>query len=221
MSDYRRAVNLIKKYEGYSEKAYPDTVTGSTPYTFGYGTQYYPNGAPVKQGQCCTKQKALEYLTHEVLLISNQLDELNLDINDSMRNSLTSFVHSIGWEPFLYSNIIDFIEEKNYVDAAEEITHWIFDPYYKVIGGLVDRRREEAHLFLAETKHIVFGFGEILLNAFRNYSAEPRQIQAIKTLENNISPYVLSEFANSFDYDQESEDELEYGEADTIFTSWD
>ena len=57
MSDYRRAVNLIKKYEGYSERAYPDTVTGSTPYTFGYGTQYYPDGAPVKQGQCCTKDR--------------------------------------------------------------------------------------------------------------------------------------------------------------------
>ena len=66
MSDLSHAVNLIRKYEGYSEKAYPDPITGEEPYTIGFGTQFYPDGSPVKRGQCCTREKALEYLAKAV-----------------------------------------------------------------------------------------------------------------------------------------------------------
>ena len=63
MSDFSLAINLICKYEGFNEKAYPDPNTNKEPYTIGYGTQYYPDGAPVKAGQKCTEEKALEYLS--------------------------------------------------------------------------------------------------------------------------------------------------------------
>ena len=59
MSDFSLTVNLIRRYEGFSEKAYPDPCSGDKPYTIGYGTQYYPDGAPVKIGQRCTEEKAL------------------------------------------------------------------------------------------------------------------------------------------------------------------
>ena len=39
---------IIKTFEGFSEKAYPDPDTNAAPYTIGYGT-YYPDGSPVKQ----------------------------------------------------------------------------------------------------------------------------------------------------------------------------
>ena len=51
MADLSSAINLIRKYEGFSQRAYPDPNSGNTPYTIGYGTQYYPDGAPVKAGQ--------------------------------------------------------------------------------------------------------------------------------------------------------------------------
>ena len=113
MSDFSHAVNLIRKYEGFSEKAYPDPDSGGEPYTIGYGTQFYPDGTPVKQGQCCSKQKALEYLFHEVQIIDIQLSKLNLGLDDHMRQALISFIHSVGWESFLYSSIVDLIEIDN------------------------------------------------------------------------------------------------------------
>ena len=69
MSCFARAIDIIKKYEGYSERAYPDPLTGGEPYTLGYGSQYYPDGTIVKKGQCCTKQKAMEYLLHDIEVI--------------------------------------------------------------------------------------------------------------------------------------------------------
>ena len=57
MSDLSCAVNLIRKYEGFSEKAYPDQHTGKEPYTIGYGTQFYPDGAPSKKVSIAVKKK--------------------------------------------------------------------------------------------------------------------------------------------------------------------
>lgn len=220
MVDLARAIAIIKKYEGYSEKAYPDPDTGAAPYTFGYGTQYYPDGIPVKQGHCCTERKAAEYLFHEVEIIQDELSKLNLGLDPSMENSLVSFVHSIGWESFLYSTIIDAIEAEDWGLAAEEITHWIFSSHHRVIGGLIDRRREESQLFLAEVRGIPTTAGDILMDAFRNYAATPQQINAIQMLEDNSNPYVLAEFTNLFN-STHLDLELSYRENDSTFTSWD
>ncbi len=76
MADYSLAVELIRKYEGYSEKAYPDPATGEEPYTLGFGTQFYPDGSPVRQGQRCTYEKAVEYLFNEITVIEAQLRKL-------------------------------------------------------------------------------------------------------------------------------------------------
>ncbi len=220
MVDLARAIAIIRKYEGYSEKAYPDPDTGAAPYTFGYGTQYYPDGVPVKQGHCCTEHKAAEYLFHEVELIQDELSKLNLGLDPSMENSLVSFIHSIGWEPFLYSTIIDAIETEDWGFAAEEITHWIFSSHHRVIGGLIDRRREESRLFLAEVKNTAAAPGGILIEAFRNYTATPQQLAAIQMLEESNNPYVLAEFTNLFN-STDLELELDYRKNDSTFTSWD
>lgn len=213
------ALDIIKKYEGYSERAYPDPVTGEAPYTLGYGTQYYPDGSAVKRGQCCTKKKALEYLLHDIEIIEDDLKKLNLGLDSSMEEALVSFVHSVGWEAFLYSHIIDFIEDENWSGVIKEISNWIFDEHHQVIGGLIDRRREECNLFLTQIKGEDCGKGEILLDAFRSYVASPYQITAIQTLEEQINPYVLANFANAFvigDYKIDDKDER----FATLFDNW-
>jgi GH24 family phage-related lysozyme (muramidase) len=209
MSSFARAIDIIKKYEGYSERAYPDSSTGGAPYTFGYGSQYYPDGTAVKKGQCCSKRKALEYLQHDMEIIEGDIERLNLGIDASMQEALLSFIHSVGWDSFLYSNLIDLIEGENWSGATAEISRWIFDDYNRTIGGLIDRRREETSLFLNEIKNTVLVSGDLLLKAFRNYTASPRQINAIRQLEEQLNPYVLAAFANDFILDEYHIDYLE------------
>jgi lysozyme len=203
MSDLSCAINLIRKYEGFNEKAYPDPTTGGDPYTFGYGTQFYPDGSPVRKGHCCSKEKALEYLFHEINLIETQLLKLNFGLESHMLQALISFVHSIGWEPFLYTSIIDNLELENYESVTHEISRWIFDADHKVIGGLLDRRREEIDLFLQGVSNIPGYANGVLLTAFRNYTASAKQVNAIRQLEEAINPYVLSEFANNFQTEED------------------
>jgi len=197
-----KAIDIICKYEGFNENAYPDQLTGGMPYTFGYGTQFYPDGSPVKFGQCCTRKKALEYLKHEINCIEDDLNDLHIHIDSYMRQALISFIHSVGWKPFLYSSIIEQIEQENWAAVTEEIKCWIFDQDHVVIGSLLERRREESRLFLGLVDTNFGTAGEILLACFRNYSAAPHEIQAIKKLEEGINPYLLSEFANTFQVKQ-------------------
>ena len=49
----QRGIDLIKQFEGYSSKAYPDPATGGAPWTIGYGTT---NG--VKPGMIITAEQA-------------------------------------------------------------------------------------------------------------------------------------------------------------------
>ena len=199
MTDFAKAVNLIRKYEGYNEKAYEDPSTGKEPYTFGYGTQYYPDGSPVKQGHRCTKEKAIEYLFHEVNLIDDEIDKLNLSLHDGMKQALISFIHSIGWEPFLYSEIVDLIENEEFNRAAEQMNQWIFDYEHKAIPHLLERRKEEVDLFLGTLNNQGALPRGLLLTAFRSYTGSPDQINAINKLEDKTTSYLLAEFINSFD----------------------
>ena len=217
MRKFHEAVELIRKYEGFSEKAYPSGEEGY--YTMGYGTQFYPDGSPVKQGQWCTKEKALEYLYQEIREIQASLNDLRLNLDYSMEQALISFVHSIGWNPFLYSNIIDEIERGDLAEAAEDMKSWIFDENHQVIGGLLDRRREEVALFLREVDGNPWTSTEVLMTAFRNYAASPHQVRAIRLLEENINPYVLAEFANNFNISESPWVALSSEELDTLFAS--
>lgn len=202
MSDFSAAISIICKYQGFSEKAYPDPATGKEPYTIGYGSQFYPDGSPVKRGQCCSKHKALEYLFHEISIIETELLKLNLGLDNCMKQALISFIQSIGWESFLYTGIIDAIEHEDFGTCVEEMGRWIFDGNHQVVGGLLDRRREEIALFLQELEINPWSSTAVLLTAFRNYTAAPHQVKAIRALEEKINPYILSEFANSFEINE-------------------
>ncbi len=219
MSDLSHAINLIRKYEGFNEKAFADPVTGAEPYTFGYGTQFYPDGSPVKRGQRCSKEKALEYLFHEVEVIDTQLKKLNIGLDDYMRQALISFIHSIGWEPFFYSNVVDCIDREDFAGATKEMARWVFDSDHHVIGGLLDRRREEVQLFLKAININSWQSTEILLTAFRNYTAAAHEVKAIRNLEEAMSPYLLARFANEFKISENPWDEYDPTDYDFLFNS--
>ena len=129
--------------------------------------RYYPDGSEVKQGHMCTQRKALEYVLKEINVIAHELDKLNLGLLDSMKEAMISFIHSVGWEAFLYSELIDHLEASDYHAVTEEINRWIFDSNHQVIGGLLDRRRQETKLFLRDLEGDAWTSEEIMLKAFR------------------------------------------------------
>ena len=127
-------------------------------------------------------------------------DALKLDLDPHMKNALLSFVHSVGWEAFLYSSIVDSIERGDFAEVIHEFNRWVFDDEHKVIGGLLERRREEGNVFLTDIEELAWMPPDVLLKAFRDYEASIKQVNAIRKFEEHVNPYVLSEFANEFGF---------------------
>ena len=138
------AIDLIKKYEGLSLKAYkcPAGV-----WTVGYGITVYPDGTPVKSGDVVTKEKAeallLDYVINKIL---PNIKALNL--TDNQEAALCSLIYNIGWGAFSKSKCYKAIKTK---DWATVFANWDWiKGGGKVLNGLIKRREEERYLFFLD-----------------------------------------------------------------------
>lgn len=135
-------VDLIKKYEGFSAKAYkcPAGV-----WTIGYGSTKWEDGSPVKQGQTITKEKAegllIDYLN------KNVRPKLNgLGLNQNQTSAIESLVYNVG-PSFFRSKCFAAMKEKNWPEFIKQYD-W-FKAGGKVLPGLLRRRTEELALFFS------------------------------------------------------------------------
>ena len=138
------AIDIIKKYEGLSLKAYK-CAAGVV--TIGYGTTKYPDGKPVKMGDVITKTKAeallLDYVINQIM---PNIHDLNLTNNQEA--ALCSLIYNIGWPAFAKSKCYKAIKTKDW-ETAFKNWDWIKGGG-KVLKGLVKRRAEEMALFFSD-----------------------------------------------------------------------
>lgn len=135
---------LIKKHEGFSEKAYkcPAGV-----WTIGYGNTKWENGTPVKKGDTITKEKAEALLNH--YLINNVRPKIaNLQLTEYQYEALESLIYNIGWTAFARSKCYKAIKAKDWGTAFNN-WDWI-SAGGNVLKGLIKRRAEEMALFFTE-----------------------------------------------------------------------
>ena len=138
------AIELIKKYEGLSLKAYkcPAGVA-----TIGYGTTVYPDGKPVKMGDVITKEKAeallLDYVINQILP-----DIRDLGLTSNQEAAVCSLVYNIGMPAFKKSKCYKAIKTKDW----ETVFHnWDWcKGGGKFLKGLAKRRAEEMYLFFQD-----------------------------------------------------------------------
>lgn len=138
------AIDLIKKYEGLSLKAYkcPAGIA-----TIGYGTTVYPDGTPVKMGDVITQTKA------EALLLDYVINKIMPNIRDLALSSnqeaaLISLIYNIGWTAFAKSKCYKAIKAKDW-ETVFANWDWIKGGG-KVLNGLIKRREEERYLFFSD-----------------------------------------------------------------------
>lgn len=138
------AVDIIKKYEGFSLKAYkcPAGI-----WTVGYGTTIYPDGTKVKEGDVITKSKAdallLDYVINKIL---PNIRDLNLTSNQEA--ALCSLIYNIGWSAFAKSKCYKAIKAKDW-ETVFKNWDWCKGGG-KFLLGLAKRRAEEMALFFCD-----------------------------------------------------------------------
>lgn len=132
------ALNLIKKYEGFSDVPY---LCAAGVLTIGYGET---DPAIVSRGYI-SKEDAHNLLKEKVVMISKDIDKkVYLDLNAHQRAALISFYYNLGGDNF--KNIASRINKGNIEEASDAIL--LYDKCKgRTLKGLKIRRQEEQYLF--------------------------------------------------------------------------
>lgn len=140
----QEGIDLIKKYEGLSLKAYKVAGAGEKYWTIGYG-HYSPD---VKEHDVITKAEAEEILKKELHRFEAGVEELvTVGINQHQFNALVSFSYNVGLGALKNSTLLKLVNARDFKGAAKEFDKWT-KAGGNVLKGLVTRRNEEQALFL-------------------------------------------------------------------------
>lgn len=146
MKPSTNCINLIKEFEGFSDRPY--LCPAKIP-TIGFGATYYPNGIKVQLNDPkITRDKAIEMLTLMVGKFAEQVSKLiKVEISQNKFDALVSLAYNIGIGNFRNSTLLRKLNLKeNNAVLCGEINKWNRANGH-IMAGLTRRRKAEAELF--------------------------------------------------------------------------
>lgn len=148
MTPSSKCIDLIKQFEGFSSKAYPDT-TGI--YTIGFGTIRYPNGNRVRLSDPeCTVEQATEWLQNDLKRFVIDLNNmLKVEVAQHQFDALCSLIYNIGPTNLKSSTLMKKLNKGDVAGASLEFLKWNKAGNI-MVPGLVTRRFKEKELFDAK-----------------------------------------------------------------------
>ena len=144
-----KGYDLIKRFEGYSDRPYKCPAGIST---IGYGNTYYPNGTKVKiTDKQITREYANEILAHIADEFSEDVLKLvKSKITVNQLNALTSFAYNVGVANLAKSTLLKLVNiNPNDGNIAKEFLKWN-KAGGKVLNGLTNRRIAESALYFTK-----------------------------------------------------------------------
>lgn len=140
----QRGIDLIKQFEGYSSKAYPDPATGGAPWTIGYGTT-----KGVKPGMVITAQQAEKMLRDDVAKFESGVSSLiTAPTTQGQFDAMVSLAYNIGLGNFGKSTLLKKHNARCYTCAADQFRVWN-RANGKVMNGLTKRRAVEREVYMS------------------------------------------------------------------------
>lgn len=140
----QRGIDLIKQFEGYSSKAYPDPATGGAPWTIGYGTT-----KGVKPGMVITAQQAEKMLRDDVAKFESGVSSLiSSPTTQGQFDAMVSLAYNIGLGNFGKSTLLKKHNARCYTCAADQFRVWN-RANGKVMNGLTKRRAAERQVYMS------------------------------------------------------------------------
>ena len=144
-----KGYDLIKRFEGYSDRPYKCPAGIST---IGYGNTYYPNGTKVKiTDKQITREYANEILAHTAdEFAADVLKLVKTNITVNQLNALTSFAYNVGMGNFQKSTLLKLVNiNPNDAMIAKEFLKWN-KAAGKELKGLTNRRIAESALYFTK-----------------------------------------------------------------------
>ena len=132
-------INLIKKWEGYREKAYKD-VGGVC--TIGWG-----HTKNVCESDVINEDIATSYLNEDVKEAEEIIiKHVKVELTNNQFDALTSWAFNVGGNAVKNSTLVAMLNNKQYDNVPEQLARWN-KVGGKTIAGLIKRRADEAVLW--------------------------------------------------------------------------
>lgn len=148
------ALPLGKEFEGCRLEAYPDPETGAEPWTIGWGTTTYYDGAPVKQGDRISQELADALLAgrlkQDCLLLAQRIP-LWHQLSANQQAALLSFTYNCGPNWFGssgFSTLTQALRSRALETVPAALMLYV-NPGGPTEAGLRRRRKAEAALWYA------------------------------------------------------------------------
>lgn len=145
----QKGIDLITSFEGLVLTPY--LCAASVP-TIGFGTTRYYNGVKVSMSDLpITKEKAIEYLMHDLHQFELAVDAMAVDtVTQNQFNALVSFAYNLGSNALKGSTLLKKVNANpNDPTIAAEFAKWV-NAGGKKLKGLVRRRAAEAELYFTK-----------------------------------------------------------------------
>jgi len=149
----RAGLDLIKSFEGFSAKWYPDPAHGWKVATIGFG-HTDAAGAPkhaTSKGLVLSAEAATEILANDLEQYAEAVERaVKLPLSDNQFAALVSFTYNVGAGALAKSTLVKKLNAGNYGAVRSELAKWN-KAGGKTLKGLTRRRAAEADLFEAKT----------------------------------------------------------------------
>lgn len=147
------ALDIIKQFEGFYARAYPDPGTGGKPITIGWGSTVRRDGSVFRLGDTITRSDAEDLLRYQLeYKYLPQLTKLPTwgRMNSNQRSALLSFSYNLGayWPTASGFGTIQTVVRNGQWSKIRSALLLYVNPGSRVEAGLRRRRNAEADLFL-------------------------------------------------------------------------
>ncbi len=146
MKTSESGIGLIKHFESLSLVPYK---CPAGKWTTGYGSCFYADGTPVREGDpALTEDQALTLLRNTLRQYEDEVNRsVKVALTQDQYDALVDLCYNIGCSNFRTSTLLRKLNEGNYGAAASQFERWN-QGGGKVLPGLVKRRAAERSLFM-------------------------------------------------------------------------
>ncbi len=144
-----KGYDLIKKFEGYSDRPY---LCAAGKPTISYGLTYYPNGKKVTMKDSKITKEEGDEMFYKIVsnFAADVLKLVKTNITVNQLNALTSFAYNVGVANFQKSTLLKLVNiNPNDAMIAKEFLKWN-KANGKVLNGLTNRRIAESALYFSK-----------------------------------------------------------------------
>ncbi|NJR37505.1 MAG: lysozyme [Leptolyngbyaceae cyanobacterium CSU_1_4] len=135
-------LRILKTLEGLRLEAYLDAVGV---WTIGYGTT-----SGVVPGMRISPAEAEAFLKKDLATFEAAIaNAVKVPLTDNQFSALVSFIYNIGETEFVRSTLIQLLNQKDYLGAADQLLRWNKGNGQE-LPGLTRRRQAERALFLGQ-----------------------------------------------------------------------